>query len=187
MACSEIRDRLELLSRDYETELVRVVFLREHHLATPSGVSSFSRGDEVDLPRWQARELRSRGIVEPKEREIGAEDIARIHFSEVHSKGAVELAPLPERFYMMAREYIRSLDQAIKENPNPALFTDRANTEKLVADIVDRRLNKIFRLAIAGGDDSALDKMTPEEKILYQTLLTIIREWRNSVIGYLGR
>ncbi|MEB3756434.1 MAG: DNA replication complex GINS family protein [Desulfurococcales archaeon] len=184
---SDIRDRLRLLERDYELEPVRVLVLKEAEVPTPSGVVVIQRGEELDLPRWQARKLRDNGVVEIKEAEIGAEEIARVHFTEVHSRGAIQLAQLPPRFYLKVREYIESLNKAIKENPSPSLFNDRANTEKLLADIVDRRLNKIVRLVVAGGDDSVLDKMTPEEKILYKTLLEILKTWREGIIGYLGR
>ncbi len=183
----DIRERLRLLEKDYELEPVRVLVLRDVEIPTPSGVTRVQRGEELDLPRWQARELREKGVVDIKEAEIGSEDIARVHFAEVHSRGAIQLAQLPPRFYLKVREYIESLNRAIKENPSPSLFNDRANTEKLLADIVDRRLNKIVRLVVAGGDDSVLDKMTPEEKILYKTLLDTIRSWRDEIIGYLGR
>ncbi len=184
---TDIRERLKLLEHDYQLEPVRVVFLKDAEIPTPNGYMKIQRGEELDLPRWQARKLREEGVLEIKESEIGSEDIARIHFTEVHSRGAIQLAPLPARFYLKVREYIETLNKAIKENPSPSLFNDRANTEKLLSDIVDRRLNKIVRLVVAGGDDSVLDRMTPEEKILYQTLLNTIRSWREEIIGYLGR
>ncbi|MCE4614338.1 MAG: DNA replication complex GINS family protein [Desulfurococcales archaeon] len=184
---TDIRDRLKLLEGDYELEPVRVLVLREAEIPAPSGVTVVQRGEELDLPRWQARKLRDSGIVEIKEAEIGSEEIARVHFTEVNSRGAIQLAQLPPRFYLKVREYIENLNRAIKENPSPSLFNDRANTEKLLADIVDRRLNKIVRLVVAGGDDSVLDKMTPEEKILYKTLLETLKTWREGIIGYLGR
>lgn len=175
-----LEERLKLVELDYEFRDVRVLFIKDYEgLPLPNGRVTARKGDEMDLPRWQARLLAGMGYVEIKDRGVDINEINMIHYRERRGRGA-EVQPLPQDFYFKVREYVEKLNEAIRESPASMLIREREAAEKNVLDLADTRLVKILRLAQTGSSEFK-DRMTPEERILFDVLQSLVEDWRRYV------
>ena len=173
-----LEDRLRLVSLDYELRGVRVLFLRDYpRLPLAGGVVDARKGDEMDLPRWQARVLEDMGVVEVRERLPDLNDINMYHYREKRGRAANQLQPLPEDFYLRVSEFVAKLNEAIRENPSSTLIRDRETAEKNTIDLAETRLAKLVRLAQTEGGELK-ERMTLEERIIFDVLRGIIGGWR---------
>ncbi len=178
---SLLRDRLRLVSLDYDLREVRVLFLKDYpRLPLPGGLVEARRGDEMDLPRWQARLLAEAGVVEVRERLPDINDINMYHYREKRGRAANQLQPLPEDFYLRVSEFIERLNEAIRENPSSTLIRDRETAEKNTIDLAETRLSKLIRLAQAESGELK-ERMTLEERIIFDVIREIIGDWRGYV------
>ncbi|MCE4613611.1 MAG: DNA replication complex GINS family protein [Desulfurococcales archaeon] len=186
MALLSVRERLELVRLDYQARGVKSLFLRDYRgLPTPGGILNARRGDEIELPRWQAMELASRGIVEIKDSSVDIDYVNMYHFRERKKTGANELSQLPQDFYMKAGELVRRLNSLIRESPTQMLFRDREVVERNLVELAESRATKLLRLAQSGSEEFK-ERMTPEEALVYKVIRDTIESWR-SYIGSLAR
>jgi len=184
----EFGAKLKMIMIDYELRLVKVVFLKNvRGLPTPAGRLDVKRGDELELPRWQARLLEARGLAEIKERELDINGINMYHYKEKRKTAPNNLSQLPQDFYLKARDLVARLNETIRENPSNMLLRDREIVEKNLLELADTRLAKIVRLALTGGEELR-DRMTPEEAMIYDEVSDIVKAWRNYIksIFYVG-
>jgi DNA replication factor GINS len=164
---------------------VRVQFIKDYeNLPLPSGVVSLKRGDEIELPRWQARELLKRGFIEVKEKKLGLDEVNLYHYREKRSQNVSAPQPLPQDFYLKARELIRELDEAIRKSPSSMLLRDREILEKNIIELAETRLLKIIRLAQAGGEEYR-ERLTPEETIMHSVVRSLLEAWRDYITALL--
>jgi len=176
-----LASKLKLLKLDYNVRRVRVIFLRDYpKLPTPSGLIDARRGDEVELPRWQARILKDQGYVDFREQQVDIDYVNRYHFKERKSSGASQLIGIPQDFYFKAGELVGKLNIVIRENPSHALLRDREITEKNIIDIAEARLSKILRLVYSESRD-IVEKVTPEEFALFNYMLNAVEQWRSYI------
>ena len=177
----DISLRLRLIQMDYEQKLVRVTALADiESLPTPAGVVSLKTGDEIDLPRWQARLLESKGLVSIKDKEVDINIINMYHFKEKRKTAANQITALPQDFYPKAFELVRKLDELIKENPAHMFLKDREIVEKNLTELAEARLAKIIRLATT-NEGGLRDRLTPEETIVFDSLHSVISSWRDYI------
>jgi len=176
-----LQERLKLVEYDFEVTPVRVQFLKDvERVPLPSGIVNMKRGDEVEMPRWQARILASEGLVEIKERALTIDEVNLYHYREKRSQAAGAIQGLQQDFYLKVRELVRSLNEEIKRNPTSMLLRDRETLEKNLLDLAESRLVKIMSLAQAGGEEYR-EKMTPEETIIYEALRSLLATWREYI------
>jgi DNA replication factor GINS len=176
-----VRDRLDLVRMDYESRGVKALFLRDYKgLPTPGGVLNAKRGDEIELPRWQALLLASKGVVEVRDAGIDIDYVNMYHFREKKKIGANELSQLPQDFYMKAGELVERLDSLIRDNPSHMLFRDRDVVERNIIELAESRLVKLLRLAQSGSEEFK-ERMTPEEALVYKVIRGTIESWRSYV------
>ncbi|MEB3850965.1 MAG: DNA replication complex GINS family protein [Desulfurococcales archaeon] len=170
--------RLRLIVMDYEMRPVRVLALKDiGPLPLPQGIVNIRRGDELEMPRWQARILSEEGAVEIRERALDIDTINMYHYREKRGQAANQLQGLPQDFYMAARDLIVKLNEMIRESPSTMLIRDREVLEKNLIDLAETRLSKIIRLAVSGGEEFK-ERMTPEEGIVYDRLRGVVEAWR---------
>jgi DNA replication initiation complex subunit (GINS family) len=96
------------------------------------------------------------------------------------SSGGGKLTQVPQDFYMKAFELIGRLNKLIRETPSQAILRDREVAERNLIDIAEARLAKILKLTYSGGEEFR-DKMTPEERIIYNHLVEVLESWRSHV------
>ena len=174
--------KLRLIKAYFDMEYVKVVFIRDHpSLPTPGGIINARRGDEIELPRWQARLLENEGYVEVRDPEIDIDFISRVHYNEVKKQAANRLADVPPSFYRGVRELVEKIDRALLEKPSHMLVTDRESIERLVLQIAQRRLSKMVRLALTGSGGEVAGKLTPEEALVMKSLEETVNAWNRFV------
>lgn len=176
----EMRLQLELISLDYMVRPVRVVFLESpgEPVPTPGGPVRVRRGDEIELPRWQAKMLADRGLVEVRDEPIDLKTVNIYHYREKKKVGANQLSELPQDFYPKAFELVERLDRLIQEKPYHMLIRDREILEKNLVELSEARLAKIIRLAMT-EEGGVRERLTPEETVVYDRLLDTIKGWRS--------
>ncbi len=181
-----LRVRLRLVAYDYLVEPVRVLALKDiGPLPLPQGAVNVRRGDELDVPRWQARELERLGLVEVRARGLDIDTVNMYHYKEKRGQAANQLQSIPQDFYMAARELIERLDEMIRESPSTMLIRDREVVEKNLLDIAETRLVKLLRLAASGGEEFR-ERMTPEESIAFDAIRAVVDVFRDYVRGLAG-
>ena len=174
-----LRDRLKLIVLDYEMSPVRVLALRDiGPLPLPQGTVTVRRGDELEVPRWQARLLASRGLVEIRERGLDIDAVNMYHYREKRGQAANQLQGLPQDFYLAARDLVARLNEMIRESPSTMLIRDREVLEKNLLDLAETRLSKLLRLAVSGGEEFK-ERMTPEEALIYDLVRGVVEVWRS--------
>ncbi|MEB2793824.1 MAG: DNA replication complex GINS family protein [Caldisphaeraceae archaeon] len=177
----KFEERLRLLNLDSRLRRTRVLLLRDYNsLPMPGGVMSVRKGDEIEVPRWEAEFLKERGVAEIKEEGIDIDYINNYHFREKRNSAPNQLTSLPQDFYLKIRSFIKKLDEAISKSPSHMLINDREAAEKNFLELSDVRLIKIIRLSQTDGDELK-DRMTPEELLLYTTMKEIVKSWKEYV------
>ncbi len=180
-----LHHRLSALEEEYLEKPVRVLVLRDHTLTLPGGSVELRKGTEMEIPRRAARLLQARGVVEVRDEGLKLEDIARIHFSEMETRSPAEIARLPPDFYMRAKEYMALVEERLR-SLDPQAFEEKKRAELFLSEIISHRLSLILRLLQSGVKlAKVMDKLTPEEQVLYEALSTLLEEWRKRVAGYL--
>lgn len=142
----------------------------------------FKVGDEIEIPRWLARELTKNQMIKIlDEKPLEIPDLAKIHWRESIPESR-EIPPLDYDFYNKLRELLRELSKKNNQDPSKkALFEKTLSQSK---DIINCRLHKIVYLATNPSiTDSIIQKMAVEERRLYNDLRSIIDEWKNKILN----
>lgn len=177
----EIRELLELVRLSYRFGKVKVQFLRDYpELPTYFGLVSVKRGEEVELPRWQAQLLKAMGYVEIKEALVDISYINKQHFKE--KKGSSPGMPehLPSDFYFRASQFVAALDSLLRKETSHAVLRDREAAERNILDLAERRLVKILS-SVTADPKEARGRVTPEEEILLLILSDAVETWREYI------
>jgi hypothetical protein len=171
---------------DYESRMIRVKVLRETPELFFSGKTfgPFKNGDEIEIPRWLARELSKNRMVKTiDEASLEIFDLAKIHWRESIPESR-EIPQLEYDFYNKLRELLRELNND-QDPSQKALFEKALSQSK---DIINCRLHKIAYLAASPSKSEAtIQKMAVEERSLYNDLNSIINEWKNKILNLEGK
>lgn len=171
----------------YENSLVKIIANRNCPEIKLGGltVGPFDEGNEYEVYFWVARDLSNAGMVHFREDDIlDATKLFKAQWKEgVQIPG--QISDLPDNFYPKLRRYIAELkDQAQKQSEKYQEY-DRAR--QLARDIVNSRLKKIVAISAAPAQsDQMLKKFTSEERLMYEQLVKIISEWKNSILKNSG-
>ncbi|WP_455277886.1 hypothetical protein [[Eubacterium] cellulosolvens] len=168
---------------DYESRMIRVRVLRETPELFFSGrtFGPFKDGDEIEIPRWLARELTKNRMVKIlDEGPLEIPDLAKIHWRESIPESR-EIPQLDYDFYNKLRELLRELSNNDQDPSQKALFEKALSQSK---DIINCRLHKIVYLAASPStSDATIQKMAVEERSLYNDLSSTINEWKNKILN----
>jgi len=178
---------LKALEEEYNTSPVRVEVIRNHEpIVYDNEKYELVKGTEVDLPRWIAYELASRNIVVVREEpELTIEDLSRYLFLEVHSlKTPSALQRVPRDFYPKLRLLLRKLKEKLDKEFNVQVLEEYHRVERYSMEIIRSRLSKILA-AVQSPEElkDVIDRMTPEERVLYMFLRETINYWVERVLG----
>ncbi len=178
-----VRPRLEALRVRYELKPVRVMVVKEVGRIVVDGVEyELRKGTEIEIPRWLARVLAAKGLVELLESPLTLDDIARAHFMVTEAHSLADTPSLPEDFYLRALDYLEQLEEALRRSPEPQLLEEKSKAELYLEEIISRRLWTILQLLRSPAARAEVyEKLSPEEKVLHDTLHEEIEEWRRWV------
>ena len=139
-------------------------------------------GEEIEIPRWMAKELAREMIVMLLEHEpLEMSTLTKIHWRECIPSSR-EIPAMEYDFYYKLRRLVDDLAEESKREPSRKIDLDKAQSQ--FKDIVNCRLQKILHLAAAPPQrETNLQKMTAEERALYNKLSLIVSEWRQKVLS----
>ncbi len=149
-------------------------------------IGPFEEGKEYELMYWIAQELEKAGIARLHEKaHLDAGKLHKLHWKE-RVQPAKQIASLDNNFYPRLRRYLSSLRrEAIRE---PEKMKEHEKAVRLSKDIINCRLKKIISLASAPRQiNQILDRLTKEERTIYDRLKKIIRDWREKILEGDGR
>lgn len=173
---------IAILDFSYENSLTTVVANRNFPEMKLAGlnVGPFDEGNEYQIYYWIAKELETSGIVHLREEEVlDAGKLYKVQWKEgVQIPGMI--SELPEDFYPKLRRYLAFAEA---EAVQPEKIQEYHKAKALAKDIINSRLKKIVALSSASAQsDQVLKKLTPEEKLIYDQLGSIISTWKNQIL-----
>ena len=141
----------------------------------------FKVGDEIEIPRWLAKELTKNQMVKIlDEKPLEINDLAKIHWRESIPESR-EIPQLDYDFYSKLRDLLRELSKNSEQDPSQKTILEKALSQS--KDIINCRLHKIVYLAANPSiTDNTIQKMTVEERRLYKDLSSMINEWKNKIL-----
>jgi DNA replication factor GINS len=146
-------------------------------------VGPIDEGNEYEDHFWVAKELASAGMVHFREDEIlDSTKLFKAQWKEgVQVPG--QISELPEEFYPKLRRFLKDLKNQATQSQQSEKFQECERVKHLARDIVNSRLKKIVALASGPGQsEQVLNKLTKEEKIIYEQLVKIISEWKAKIL-----
>ena len=179
----DLETRLAVIEARYELRPVRVMVVRDAGRIRVDGVEyELRKGTEVEIPRWMARVLAERGIVEPLESPMTLDDVARVHYMVTEAQSLADTPSLPEDFYLRARDYLESLRRELRRRPDPQLLDELGKAEVYLEEIVTKRLWTVLQLLRSPSARAEVyERLSSEEKALHDTLHEAIEEWRKRI------
>ena len=133
------------------------------------------RGLEMDLPRWFHDLLSEGGFVE-RNKPVDVKEIEKILHKEQMTNRPLEV---PEDIYLWLKNAIS--EAFIKKEPG---LLERRRLMTNLLELSSARLRKMLRyLLLAHSEDKwrLLERLIPEERILYLTLRSLVDGWREDL------
>jgi len=163
-----------------ELKHVKAVVLKDLGKVPLDGeVTTITRGQEVELPKWLANFLATLGYVELREQHLTIDEVSRDLMSE-KGLGKSSLVKLRDDFYSEAKELLSRVKSGSLSNIDAAINAVRL--ESNLRDLMRLRLNKIVSIASLGVKvEKFEDNLTIEELVLFNFLTRIISEWLNQL------
>jgi hypothetical protein len=147
-------------------------------------VGPFDEGNEYEVFLWVGKELASTGMVHFREDDVS--DMTKLnqtHYREGSQQIPGQITQLPEDFYPRLRRFIADLKLEASKEPESEKYQDYNRAKYIARDIVNSRLKKIVALASAPKQtDQVLNRLTSEERFLYDQLLKLISEWKSKIL-----
>ncbi len=171
----------------FENSLLRIVADRNNPEIKLVGlkIGPFEEGNEYEVYRWAASELKKTGIVHFREDEdVDSARLNKIQWTErVQTPG--QISKPPDYLYPRIRRYLKDIKKGLAESPEKVREYERV--KQLTQDIVNSRLKKIIAIASSSArTEQILKNLTDEERFLYEKLHRLINQWRTEILGCIG-
>lgn len=169
----------------FENSMVKIIANRNCPEIKLAGltVGPFDEGNEYEIYFWVAKELASAGMVHFREDDIlDATKLFKAQWKEgVQIPG--QISELQSDFYPKLRRFLVEQKEQATQTQQAEKFQEYDRTRQLARDIVNSRLKKIVALSAAPAQsDQILNKLTTEEKILYNQLVKLISQWKAKIL-----
>lgn len=169
----------------YENSMVKIIANRNCPEIKLAGltVGPFDEGNEYEVYFWVAKELASAAMVHFREDDIlDATKLFKAQWKEgVQIPG--QISELRSDFYPKLRRFLLDQKDQATQTQQAEKFQEYDRTKQLARDIVNSRLRKIVALSAAPAQSGQiLDKLTSEEKTLYDQLVKLISEWKAKIL-----
>jgi hypothetical protein len=163
---------------------VRVTITRpvEDLVIAGKDLALIGKGQDITLPLWVADFLaKAAAGVTREDQKLPYKDFENILWKE---QLETPLQKLPEDFYMLAKELMKSFEEKASKGTHDLDSVRRlAQFETLLRDLVSVRISKIVKISLRGSDMSgASNLMTSEEVWLYQRLTKLLRSWEKGIL-----
>lgn len=167
----------------YEMEKVKIKVLKKiPEIKVGNEVlGPLAKDQELEIERWIANILKDEGYVEiVDDKSIDLKVISKVAWGENRTSQLLSLEPT---FYVKAKSYLKLLSERAKNNPE--VLNEKRAAEVKLTDIINCRIQKIVNMALMGTQPpkEVFERLTPEEKMLFNELLNLILRWRRSIKG----
>jgi len=179
---SVVRKLFERRKRDFLLSKVRVTM--HTSLENIDGgdftIGSVKESEAVEFPRWVAEELVALNLAEIQEEPFESEILKALTREKM--LGSLQLSSLDPDFYLKLKRKLESIRERVGSGK-----AKREDFEKIKAncyDLIGRRLSKLLALSSSvGGIDAIGDRLTPEEKVFFDSSQNLSRQWRLALLG----
>ena len=179
--CRDVED----VDFEFENAPVRIVAVRNVSEIKVAGtvVGPYDEGREFEVKYWVAWELVKSGFA----RFLEGYPMDLISLNKIQWKEPIQvgmrLSTLPEYFYPRLRRFLAQLKEEAVRDASVAEKYSKA--VRLAQDIIECRLKKIVNLAASPEQtEDILKTFSREEKILYDTLHSLVSEWKKEVARF---
>ena len=161
MVAEEFKNLLRRVEVEFRNSLDEITLLKDlQRLSLPSGtLENLRAGSRLRVFRWVAKKLIERGIAKPVDELMDRKNILKLCWREKNNPS--ELQPLPEYFYLKIRDLMFEREEILPD----------------LMDIHALRLKKLMSLAAKRVSPTILENLTAEEKVFYETLLSLVNAW----------
>lgn len=169
---SVLNERMEELKLEYLNTMSRIIFTRDVQNLTIGGqvIDNVKKGDVMYVKRWIGETLVNLNLAEWVDKGINMQQLLQIEWRERNN--LQDLQPIPRYFY------IESLWMVKK--------TKDGRAAEKVRDIMKLRMAKIVQHATKGMKSDMVKKLTPEEEILYNYVMSFSSSWERLTFLYEG-
>lgn len=176
---------VESVDFEFENAPVRIVAVRNVSEIKVAGtvVGPYDEGREFEVKYWVAWELVKSGFARFLEGyPMDLVSLNKIQWKEPIQVG-MRLSTLPEYFYPRLRRFLAQLKEEAVRDASAAEKYSKA--VRLAQDIIECRLKKIVNLAASPEQtEDILKTFSREEKILYDTLHSLVSEWKKKMTRF---
>ena len=170
---------------EFENAPVRIVAVRNVSEIKVAGtvVGPYDEGREFEVKYWVAWELVKSGFARFLEGyPMDLVSLNKIQWKEPIQVG-MHLSTLPEYFYPRLRRFLAQLKEEAVRDASAAEKYSKA--VRLTQDVIECRLKKIVNLAASPEQtEDILKTFSREEKILYDTLHSLVSEWKKKMTRF---
>ena len=161
MVAGEFEALLRRVEVEFQNSLEEITLSKDlQKLSLPTGaLENLRAGSRLRVFRWVAEKLIEKGIAKPVDEIMDRKNILKLRWKEKNNPS--ELQPLPEYFYLRTRDLPSNRDEILPD----------------LMDIHALRLGKLMNLAAKRISPTILENLTAEEKVFYQTILSIVNVW----------
>ncbi|MHA1839694.1 MAG: DNA replication complex subunit Gins51, partial [Candidatus Ranarchaeia archaeon] len=144
----------------FSQKQIKIKILKEvpEYVVGDTTYGPFRVGATIELPRWQASELIEQGAAEPAQ--PLTLDISLLETALLNEQQQSPLQPLPPDFYMRFRSHMQIINKQKSKAPDPTIAALAERSQSIFDQILELRLNKIFRILSLQDTRDFQKKMT---------------------------
>ncbi|MCL7388102.1 MAG: DNA replication complex GINS family protein [Thaumarchaeota archaeon] len=170
---STLSESLKEVELEYLNAYCKVVLLKDVPRLEVAGITmeNLKQGNVLQLRKWAADKLVEAGVAKRADLTVDLNYLSQLLWKEKNN--VTELQEVPKYFYMDAKRLIEEVSKASKEKAE--------EVRRRLMDIVSLRLLKLFSYAAKRIKPATIDRMTPEENILFELVMGLVNEWMSHV------
>lgn len=171
MVLKTVKEEIQDADFRYQNTPVKIVANRDSPEIKLVGLSTgpFEEGTYYEEKFWVAEELVRSGIANFQEGQLLDLHTLLKNQRRLKIHSHTEFQRLPKFFYPKARRLLAQLKEKAMKDPENSM--QLRNAMNMIKDVKRARQGKINTMARIGAvTEQMLEKLTPEEKVLYQTI-----------------
>jgi hypothetical protein len=139
-----------------------------------------TEGTSLEVPRWVGEVLVDLGLALAPNEGFEAELFKSL--SRERMQGPLQLSTLKKDFYINLKIFLKDLSE--KARSDPKFITHYEKSAAAARDLMRYRVQKLLYIASAAALTSDLiEKITPEEQKLVESVKGLVKNWLSSIIG----
>lgn len=170
---SPLGDLLREVELEYMNTYCKVVLLKDVPRLEVAGIimENLKQGNVLQLRRWAADKLVEMGVAKWTDSVVDLNYLSQLLWKEKNN--VIELQEVPKYFYMEVKSLIDEVSKTSKEKAD--------EIRRRLMDIISLRLLKLLSYAAKRIRPATINRMTPEESMLFELVMRLVNEWISHV------